>query len=362
MESWAREFDALLSDPAGLQTFTEFLKKEFSAENIYFWCICEKYRITTSTAERWAIAREIVERHLDSGALEPVNVDSIARSCAQEILCLAEEEQELDSHMFLAPQKQIYNLMKFDSYGRFLKSDLYLACLAADLKGKKLPLATLHQADRELFLGTQGQNQNTSDRRLFEPRTRRKSFLPWPYKSKSKEKLISKSTEELDKRERKKSLLELLTPSLSEYQLSSQSKRSSRSCSDVSAKPSLLCRVTLPDSSTTMASLDPGLSVRAWLHTLLRRRGFVTCEVVVLDMDSGVALHTDRDCARLANREILVKYAGSETKSCDSHCDNSPDSSNQYSDEARAGFQHSHCDQDQGTSCFDNSALEGEGD
>ena len=27
--------------------------------------------------------------------------------------------------MFLAPQKQIYNLMKFDSYGRFLKSELY---------------------------------------------------------------------------------------------------------------------------------------------------------------------------------------------------------------------------------------------
>ena len=125
VESWAREFDNLLSDPAGLQTFTEFLKKEFSHENIYFWCMCEKYGMTTDLIERRTIAKEIVERHLDNGALEPVNVDSIARSSAQESLHLDDEDQVLDINMFIAPQKQIYNLMKFDSYGRFLKSDLY---------------------------------------------------------------------------------------------------------------------------------------------------------------------------------------------------------------------------------------------
>ena len=125
VEGWAIEFDNLLSDPAGLQTFTEFLKKEFSHENIYFWCICEKYRMTTNPSEQHTIAKEIVERHLDSGAQEPVNVDSSARSCAQEIIQIEDQEQVLDMNMFIAPQKQIYNLMKFDSYGRFLKSDLY---------------------------------------------------------------------------------------------------------------------------------------------------------------------------------------------------------------------------------------------
>ena len=34
---WAADFDKLLADPAGLGTFAEFLKKEFSHENIYFW-------------------------------------------------------------------------------------------------------------------------------------------------------------------------------------------------------------------------------------------------------------------------------------------------------------------------------------
>ena len=125
MESWATEFDNLLGDAAGLQTFTEFLKREFSHENIYFWCKCEKYRLSTDLAEQGALAKEIVERHLDAGALEPVNVDSIARNCAQDLLPMEDEEQVLDKNMFVAAQKQIYNLMKFDSYGRFLKSDLY---------------------------------------------------------------------------------------------------------------------------------------------------------------------------------------------------------------------------------------------
>ena len=35
---WAKEFDGLLSDKIGLSMFTEFLQKEFSHENIYFWC------------------------------------------------------------------------------------------------------------------------------------------------------------------------------------------------------------------------------------------------------------------------------------------------------------------------------------
>ena len=64
----------------------EFLKKEFSAENIYFWISCERFRLlcedssNSSSAEKNALASAIVEKHLTSGAAEPVNVDSVARS------------------------------------------------------------------------------------------------------------------------------------------------------------------------------------------------------------------------------------------------------------------------------------------
>jgi len=305
VEGWAREFDCLLGDPAGLQMFTEFLKKEFSHENIYFWCLCEKYQGGTSSIERYAIAKEIVERHLDTGSPEPVNVDCNARTSAQESLN-TEDQESLNQNMFVAPQKQIYNLMKFDSYGRFLKSDLYNACLTADLKGRKLPLPELDLREKMLFTGLQ--KFKTDDQKPpIEGRTRRRSFLPWPHKSKSREKLISKSTEELDKRERKKSFLDILSPSVSEHQIDKQQKRNSRSCSDVCVVHEL-CRVSLPDGCSCMGSLEPGKQVKIWVEDLLRKRGMIESGFLVLDVESGVALDMERDCSKLTNREIKIIY------------------------------------------------------
>ncbi len=42
--SWAVGFEKLLNDDMGLHVFTEFLKKEFSQENIQFWIACEKFK------------------------------------------------------------------------------------------------------------------------------------------------------------------------------------------------------------------------------------------------------------------------------------------------------------------------------
>lgn len=62
----------------------EFLKKEYSHENIYFWTACERYKRLSNPDELRAMAKEIFERHLCIGASEPVNVDSQARQDAQD--------------------------------------------------------------------------------------------------------------------------------------------------------------------------------------------------------------------------------------------------------------------------------------
>uniref|UniRef100_A0A8C5LEV1 RGS domain-containing protein n=2 Tax=Jaculus jaculus TaxID=51337 RepID=A0A8C5LEV1_JACJA len=41
--------------------------------------------------------------------------------------------------MFKEQQLQIFNLMKFDSYTRFLKSQLYQECVLAEVEGRTLP-------------------------------------------------------------------------------------------------------------------------------------------------------------------------------------------------------------------------------
>ena len=51
MASWAVGFEKLLNDDMGLYIFTEFLKKEFSQENIQFWVECEKLKALSDPDE-----------------------------------------------------------------------------------------------------------------------------------------------------------------------------------------------------------------------------------------------------------------------------------------------------------------------
>jgi regulator of G-protein signaling len=132
--AWQRGLDTLLSDTYGLAKFTEFLKKEFSHENIYFWCACERYRLLEEGAERLSAARGILERHLEAGAAEPVNVDWTVRADSGRKLTAATAESPPPPDLFLAAQRQIYNLMKFDSYPRFLKSAVYADCLKQEMR------------------------------------------------------------------------------------------------------------------------------------------------------------------------------------------------------------------------------------
>lgn len=131
--NWGTSFERMLQDAAGMQTFAEFLKKEFSAENIYFWTACERYRQTESEVERIGLARQLYAKHLANSSSDPVNVDSQARNLSDEKLASGAVD------IFAAAQKQIFNLMKFDSYQRFIRSDLYKSCVEAEQKQRTLP-------------------------------------------------------------------------------------------------------------------------------------------------------------------------------------------------------------------------------
>lgn len=86
-------------------------------------------------------------------------------------------------------QKQIFNLMKFDSYQRFIRSDLYKSCL--DAQAKKLPLPypgdqldaglRTHLLISTLSTKLKKSLSNAEDRR-------RKSLLPWNRKVRCKSK------------------------------------------------------------------------------------------------------------------------------------------------------------------------------
>lgn len=144
---------------------------------------CEEYRKCEDESKRRKLAGRIFETHLGGGATEPVNVDAHAHQSTQEKLSEAPED------LFLPAQKQIFNLMKFDSYPRFIKSDLYKECLLRELSGEE---ESPRSRSSETCSKSEGENSPNRGK-LKKSRSdaedcRRKSLLPWHRKNRSKSK------------------------------------------------------------------------------------------------------------------------------------------------------------------------------
>uniref|UniRef100_A0A8D2KQP4 Regulator of G protein signaling 11 n=1 Tax=Varanus komodoensis TaxID=61221 RepID=A0A8D2KQP4_VARKO len=75
VERWSFGFSELISDPLGRVQLLEFLKKEFSAENLSFWEACEELRYGEQ-GRISEIVESIYQQFLAPGATRWVNIDS----------------------------------------------------------------------------------------------------------------------------------------------------------------------------------------------------------------------------------------------------------------------------------------------
>lgn len=106
----------------GQGVFREFLKSEFSEENIEFWLACEDYKKTKSD-HLHGKAERIYEEFVQSDAIKQINIDYQMREAT------AKKAQDPTHSSFDEAQKTVYILMERDSYPRFLKSKSYLNLL-----------------------------------------------------------------------------------------------------------------------------------------------------------------------------------------------------------------------------------------
>uniref|UniRef100_A0A4W5KSR7 Regulator of G-protein signaling 20 n=1 Tax=Hucho hucho TaxID=62062 RepID=A0A4W5KSR7_9TELE len=120
---WAQSFDKLMKNPAGRNVFREFLRTEYSEENMLFWLACEdlKQEMNKNTVEEKA--RMIYEDYISILSPKEVSLDSRVREVINRKI------QEPTPHTFDDAQLQIYTLMHRDSYPRFLNSSLYRSLL-----------------------------------------------------------------------------------------------------------------------------------------------------------------------------------------------------------------------------------------
>ncbi|XP_065143583.1 regulator of G-protein signaling 14 isoform X3 [Paramisgurnus dabryanus] len=247
--SWAVSFERLLEDPMGIRYFTAFLKSEVSAENILFWLACEKYRKIPAhqTEQLKKEALSIYNIYLSSNATSPINIDDRVR---------VEEKDVQNPHpdIFQKAQQQIFKLMKFDSYTRFVRSQLYQNCMLANVEGKPLP--GLDSRGKPLTLA-----KPTS--------TSPKGQVKADSRTKEAEKLVARSAEgRVDK----------------------------------------YCCVFLPDGTASLTPARPGLTVRDMLTGLCEKRRLPLSDIIIyLQGKDKQPLSLDQDSSLLKDQQVFLE-------------------------------------------------------
>ncbi|XP_004567683.1 regulator of G-protein signaling 19 isoform X3 [Maylandia zebra] len=118
---WSQSFDKLMRNPAGRNVFREFLRTEYSEENMLFWLACEDLKQEMNKSAIEEKARSIYEDYISILSPKEVSLDARVREV------INRKMQDPTPHTFEDAQLQIYTLMHRDSYPRFLASNIYKA-------------------------------------------------------------------------------------------------------------------------------------------------------------------------------------------------------------------------------------------
>ncbi|XP_072426636.1 regulator of G-protein signaling 20 isoform X3 [Chiloscyllium punctatum] len=123
VQSWGQSFDKLMKSPAGRNAFREFLRTEYSEENMLFWLACEdlKKEVNKNLVEEKA--KLIYEDYISILSPKEVSLDSRVREVINRNML------DPTPHTFDDAQLQIYTLMHRDSYPRFMNSAVYKTLL-----------------------------------------------------------------------------------------------------------------------------------------------------------------------------------------------------------------------------------------
>jgi len=119
IKTWANSFEQLMQSRGGRKFFGDFLRLEYSEENILFWLAVEDLRHESNPTIIEEKARVIYEDYISILSPKEVSLDSRVREVVNRNMV------DPSSTTFDEAQLQIYTLMHRDSYPRFINSPLY---------------------------------------------------------------------------------------------------------------------------------------------------------------------------------------------------------------------------------------------
>ncbi|MGH0143411.1 UNVERIFIED_CONTAM: hypothetical protein FKN15_016742 [Acipenser sinensis] len=268
--SWAVSFERLLQDPIGVRYFSEFLKKEFSEENILFWQACEIFSHVPEKDKKQLSqrAREIYNSFLSSKATTPVNIDSQA---------------QLADDILNAPRPDMFKVQQLQS-------------------------STKSKSGRSLNEDNGEDPADNKKKGTFFSWTRNKSFGKGTKKRENG--FLADYSESTVRRESQDS-----SSSGASLELHTSTSISKNEC-DVSRlsllvpekeKSSKHCYITLPDGSDCALPLCPGVSVRELLLGLCGKLCINLAAVDLFLVGGEKPLVMDQDCMTLSSRDLRLE-------------------------------------------------------
>ncbi|KAF4110726.1 hypothetical protein G5714_007757 [Onychostoma macrolepis] len=119
VHTWGESFERLIKSAQGRVHFRQFLKTEFSEENLMFWLACEDLKKETNKTMVEQTVKQMYEDYVSVLSPKEVSLDSHAREV------ISRNMLEPSSCTFDEAQQQIYMLMQRDSYPRYMNSSMY---------------------------------------------------------------------------------------------------------------------------------------------------------------------------------------------------------------------------------------------
>jgi len=117
-------FKSVLENPTLLAAFSQFCVTNWSVENVLFYKDVERLRLnflTTSPSDRKSKAEVMISEYVVPGAPLEINLEHHTRADLHKAL----KEGNLEESTFDAAQREIYELMKKDSFEKFQKTSKY---------------------------------------------------------------------------------------------------------------------------------------------------------------------------------------------------------------------------------------------
>ncbi|XP_020630673.1 regulator of G-protein signaling 19-like [Orbicella faveolata] len=126
VQEWGISFEKLLTSKTGVKIFHDFLKSQYSEENLLFWLAVEKLKKETDQAAVKELAQSIYRDYLSSESPKEVSIDHKTRQLIEDVL------EEPDQTVYDNAQRHVYYVMYQDCYPRFIVSNVFKALLMAN--------------------------------------------------------------------------------------------------------------------------------------------------------------------------------------------------------------------------------------